>query len=132
MHYARFFSVMVLALCVMSCGEAGPTGDTGVAGDVGPLGAAGPEGPRGVQGRPGPLGAPGHQGPPSQTRIIRVNCALRSCEAQCEMNEVMVTAYCGLGRNDATFLSETSASCGMPPSPANSPLVAVCVRSQGQ
>jgi len=68
----------------------------------------------------------------SQTRVVRVNCATESCQVQCEMGEVMVTAYCGPSRKAATFLSESSASCGLTPSNADSPLVAVCVREQGQ
>jgi hypothetical protein len=132
MHYARLFAVVGISLCVMSCGEKGPEGETGATGDLGPFGAAGPQGPRGPQGRPGPLGPAGPQGPPSQTRVIRVNCAIQACQAECGLHEVLVTAYCGLGRNAATFLTETSASCGMPPGPGNSPLVVVCVRSGGQ
>jgi hypothetical protein len=45
---------------------------------------------------------------------------------------VMVTAYCGPSRHAATFLSENSASCGLTPSNADSPLVAVCVRAHAQ
>jgi hypothetical protein len=62
-------------------------------------------------------------------RIIRVNCSTQSCQTQCEMSEVLVTAYCGPSRHAATFLSENSASCGLTPSNADSPLVAVCVRA---
>jgi len=40
---------------------------------------------------------------------------------------VLVTAYCGIERKPASFLTERSVSCGVVPSAANSPLVAVCV-----
>jgi hypothetical protein len=53
----------------------------------------------------------------------------RTCLAQCESNEVLITAYCGANRRPATFLTERSASCGVVPDPANSPLVAVCASS---
>ena len=55
-----------------------------------------------------------------------------TCQAACEMSEVMVTAYCGPSRHSATFLSENSASCGLTPSNADSPLVALCVRAHAQ
>jgi hypothetical protein len=46
---------------------------------------------------------------------------------QCKDNEVLVTAYCGPTRNAAQFLGERGASCGPEASPANAPLIAVCV-----
>jgi hypothetical protein len=66
-------------------------------------------------------GLPGPPGPASQTRIIRANCALQSCTVQCEQDEVLVTAYCGIKRRPATFLTDTSVSCGITPSPADNP-----------
>jgi hypothetical protein len=42
---------------------------------------------------------------------------------------VLVVAYCGVNRGPATYLTERSASCGVVPNPANSPLVAVCAAS---
>jgi hypothetical protein len=77
-------------------------------------------------------GPPGPPGPASQTRIIRVNCALQSCTTQCEQEEVLVTAFCGIKRRPVTFLTENSVSCGVTPSPADNPLVAVCVRATNQ
>ena len=61
-----------------------------------------------------------------------MNCALQSCQAACEVDEVLVNAFCGVSRKSATFLGENSASCGIAPSAADSPLIAVCVRSQSQ
>jgi hypothetical protein len=49
-----------------------------------------------------------------------------------KVNEVLVTAYCGTARRAARFLTEKSVSCGVVPSPADSPLVAVCAASSGQ
>jgi hypothetical protein len=57
---------------------------------------------------------------------------LQSCVVNCEMNEILVAAYCGASRRAATFLTEISASCGIAPSAATSPLVAVCVRTDSQ
>jgi hypothetical protein len=90
------------------------------------LGGCG-EDSKGPIGPTGPVGAPG---PASETRIVRVNCTTQSCQAQCEMSEVLVTAYCGPSRHAATFLSENSASCGLTPSNAESPLTAICVRAR--
>jgi len=62
-------------------------------------------------------------------RIVRTSCVASTCLAECQPNEVLVTAYCGPNRRAATFLTERSASCGVVPNPANSPLVAVCASS---
>jgi hypothetical protein len=133
MSLARPLAVMAISLCIASCdgqpgpkGEPGPPGSPGPRGDVGPSGVAGPPGPPGL---PGPAGPPG---PASQARVIREACGATACNAQCNIDEVLVTAYCGAGRKPAKFLSENSVSCGVTPSTQDSPLVVVCVRSQGQ
>jgi hypothetical protein len=59
-----------------------------------------------------------------------VNCVATTCVAECTPDEVLVTAYCGPNRTAARFLTERSASCGVVPSAANSPLVAVCAASE--
>jgi hypothetical protein len=115
MRAAHVLSLIAMALFTASCSrEPGPKGD------------AGPPGP------PGPPGPQGPPGPASQTRVIRVNCLQQSCQATCNVDEVLVTAYCGPTRRPAMFLSEVAASCGVAPSAAANPLVAVCVRFQGQ
>jgi hypothetical protein len=121
-----------MSFIVVSCGEGqpGPKGDPGPPGPPGLRGDVGPQGPTGSPGSPGLQGPPGPPGPASQTRIVRVNCVLQSCTAQCEQEEVLVTAYCGIRRRSATFLTENSVSCGITPSSADNPLVAVCVRAQ--
>jgi hypothetical protein len=134
MHPARLLAIIAASLCVVDCGQPGPPGPKG---DAGPPGSTGEAGKQGPPGPPGPNGLPGPPGPPgpaSFTRVIRVNCVLQqSCQAQCNVDEVLVTAYCGAKRKSATFLSEISASCGVVlASATDSPLVAVCVRSQGQ
>ena len=129
----RSFELLFLAaisLCVVSCDQS--------TGPVGEVGMPGPQGPKGGSGSPGPPGSPGPQGPPgpsglrgpSSLRIMRLNCALESCEAGCESDEVLMTAYCGAGRKPPTFLSERSVSCGAAPTSSDSPLVVVCVRQQ--
>jgi hypothetical protein len=124
-------ALAVVVLGLGGCGQnaTGPKGDPGPPGPPGARGDAGPQGPAGLQGPAGPAGPAGSQGPASATRIIRVNCSTETCQVACEMSEVMVTAYCGPSRHAATFLSENSASCGLTPSDADSPLVAVCVRA---
>jgi hypothetical protein len=129
----RSFELLFLAassLCVVSCDQS-----TGIVGEVG---MPGPQGPKGLSGSPGPPGSSGPQGPPgpsgprgpSALRINRLNCSLESCQASCELDEVLMTAYCGAGRKPPTFLSEKSVSCGAAPNSSDSPLVVVCVRSQ--
>ena len=124
----------VLSFVAAGCGQnaSGPKGDPGPPGPPGPRGDIGPQGPPGPPGGPGTQGPPGPPGPASQTRIVRANCALQSCTVQCEQEEVLVTAFCGIRRRPATFLTEHSVSCGISPSPADNPLVAVCVRAASQ
>ena len=135
MRFNRSFyltALTILALGLAGCGrnETGPKGDNGPPGPPGARGDAGPQGPAGPQWPGGPAGPAGPPGAASQTRIVRVNCSTETCQVDCEMSEVMVTAYCGPSRHAATFLSENSASCGLTPSNAESPLVAVCVRTR--
>jgi len=117
-------ALIALSLVLASCERPpGPKGDTGPAGPPGPPGPTS----QGVAGPPGP------PGPASQSRVIRVNCGnAYICQTQCNIDEVPVTAYCGAGRKPATFISENAVSCGVIPSSDDSPLVAVCVRSQAQ
>ena len=42
-------------------------------------------------------------------------------------NEVLVSAYCGPGRNLPTFVGERGITCGIEANAANTPLVAICV-----
>jgi Collagen triple helix repeat (20 copies) len=129
----RFITVVALSLAAVSCDR--PTtssrGEVGSPGPLGPTGDEGPPGPRGAPGSQGTRGAPGSPGDATPTRLIRQNCDLRSCTVQCNGDEVLLGAYCGLKHNSVTFLTENAVSC-TPPSPANSPLVAVCVRPQNQ
>jgi hypothetical protein len=87
------------------------------------------KGPQGDAGPAGPQGPKGDAGPPSPSvRVVKSDC-VAGCTVQCQDNEVLVTAYCGPTRNPAQFLGEKGASCGPAASPANAPLVAVCVGS---
>jgi hypothetical protein len=62
-------------------------------------------------------------------RVVHQNClAPGGCVVTCEADEVLVTAYCGVDRRAATFLTEKSVNCGARPSRTHSPLVAVCAR----
>ncbi len=121
----RLFGAILVCVLIADCSkpEPGPKGEQGPAGPPGPPGQPGAAGPPGPQ---GPQGAQGPAGPASTIRIVKKSCVDSTCIAACEANEVLVTAYCGPNRANANFLTERSASCGVVPNPANSPLVAVC------
>jgi hypothetical protein len=137
--------VLAISLCLASCGQGpeGPKGEPGAAGppgekgEPGPPGPAGPRGERGEPGPPGPAGPagaagatgqPGSAAASSAARIVRANCNATSCTAQCEEDETLLTAYCGTGRNSATYPSERSATCRARTS-ANNPLVIACMKT---
>jgi hypothetical protein len=129
MQCGRLILAGLLMLALAGCGQ-GPKGDPGSPGQPGAKGDTGAAGPPGPVGPPGPPGPQGEQGPPSPTlRVIRNNCLGGACTASCNGNEVLVSAYCGPGRNAATFLGERQVSCGIEATTANAPLVAVCVQS---
>ena len=126
MRAAHLAVAVALLIGLAGCGK-GPQGDAGPAGSQGPKGEAGPVGPAGPPGPAGPAGPQGPQGAPSPSiRVVKSDCT-SGCTIQCQDNEVLVTAYCGPTRNQAQFLGEKAASCGPEASPANAPLVAVCV-----
>lgn len=129
MSLLKLVAALVFSLLVASCGQQGPPGPKGDAGPAGTPGPAGERGATGPPGPPGPQGQPGAPGPAANLRIVRANCVASTCLAECNSNEVLVTAYCGANRKAANFLTERSASCGVVPDPANSPLVAVCASS---
>jgi hypothetical protein len=113
--------VLMLALGLTACGQAQP----------GPQGEPGPPGPAGEVGPAGPAGPPGAAAPAgssSQIRIVRANCTAATCVAQCDDDEELLIAYCGIGRNPATYPSASSASCRARTA-ANNPLVLACVKS---
>jgi hypothetical protein len=85
----------------------------------------GPQGQKGDRGPPGPKGDPGPAG--AGIRVIKADCNERGCIAQCGTDEMLLTAYCGPKRNAAVIPSERSATCRSPV-PANSPIVAACVK----
>lgn len=132
MRIIKIIAVVAVSACIAGCGKAGPPGPKGDSGPAGPEGAKGDTGEAGLPGPPGPQGPPGPPGRSASIRIIRQNCDRAACTAECNDNEVLLTAYCGPGRHTATFLTENSASCGVVPSSANSPLVAVCAASSAQ
>src|SRR5215813_3132450 len=114
MRVWRVLIAMALAGAMMGCGQGqGPKGDPG------------PPGP------PGPKGDPGPPGPPFGIRIVRSNCDATNCSVQCADDEMLLTAYCGARRNAAVIPTERSATCRSPV-PANSPLVAACVKIPAQ
>jgi hypothetical protein len=112
----------------------------------GPQGQPGPAGPPGVQGEQGPAGPPGPAGPAGPAgaattavqggavhgggiRIVRTTCSAASCVAECEANEVVISAWCGVARNPTNFPTERTATCRGGRGPGNNPLIAVCAKS---
>jgi len=74
---------------------------------TGVLGAKGDPGPRGERGPPGPVGPRGDPG----IRVLRHNCAGGNCTLECDDDEVLLTAHCGIGRTPAVYPSQHSALC---------------------
>jgi hypothetical protein len=111
MHVARMLIAIALTGALMSCGQ----------NQQGPKGDPGPPGP------PGPKGDSGPPGPAFGIRVIRANCDATSCTVHCGEDEMLLTAYCGVRRNAAVIPTERSATCRSPV-PANSPLVAACLK----
>jgi Collagen triple helix repeat (20 copies) len=133
--HARSVSLLAAilsCLLIAACGQQGPPGPKGDAGPAGPAGPKGDTGATGAVGPAGPQGVAGAPGPAAAIRILRVNCIASTCVAECNSNEVLVSAYCGPTRNAANFLTERTASCGVIPNAANSPLVAVCAASESR
>lgn len=85
---------------------------------------AGPPGPQGPPGPAGPRGATGDPG----IRIVRLACSTGDCTLQCEPDEVLLTAHCGVGRTQAIYPTEQSALCRSR-STARVEVVAACVRT---
>ncbi|MBX9843601.1 MAG: hypothetical protein K2Z80_17520 [Xanthobacteraceae bacterium] len=88
------------------------------------VGQAGPPGPQGPPGPAGPRGATGDPG----IRIVRLACNTGDCTLQCEPDEVLLTAHCGVGRSQAIYPTEQSALCRSR-STARVEVVAACVRT---
>src|SRR6266851_1104941 len=130
MAICRCLPIVLLCLALAGCGGSSPQSPPGPSGPQGP---PGPKGDAGPPGPPGPVGLQGPPGPPgtaSQTRVIKMNCGTQTCTVGCNVDEVLIAAYCGPSRRAPTVLSESSVSCGIVPSAADSPLVAVCVRAK--
>ena len=126
MRSGHLIVVGLLLTALAGCGQ-GPKGDAGPPGPPGPQGNAGEAGPPGPVGPVGPPGQKGEQGASSPTlRVVRNNCLGGECSASCRGDEILVSAYCGPGRNQATFLGERQVSCGIEANAANAPLIAVC------
>jgi hypothetical protein len=88
----------------------------GAKGDPGPRGEAGPAGPRGPAGQAG-------------IRILRQDCPGGNCDVRCEDSEVLLTAYCGIGRTPAVYTSDSSAICRSRTT-AKVQVVAACVKAR--
>jgi Collagen triple helix repeat (20 copies) len=105
-------------------GDPGPQGPPGATGEAGPPGPPGPMGPPGPPGAAGVAAEPG----PAPVRMVRANCNATACSAQCEQDEELLIAYCGVGRNLANYPTERSATCRAR-TPANNPLVIACMKT---
>jgi hypothetical protein len=60
--------------------------------------------------------------------VVRSSCNPAGCTAECAEDEIVIAAWCGVGRNPATYPSERSASCRSR-SAANNPVTAVCAKA---
>lgn len=126
----RAISVIAVAmtLTLASCGKPEP-GAQGPAGPAGPKGDAGAQGPPGPAGPSGPAGPAGAAGASSLFRLVQTPCkSATDCEVTCRPDELAVTAYCGMKRAPATFLTDQTVSCGINPDTTAGPLVAVCAK----
>jgi hypothetical protein len=86
--------------------------------------ARGEPGARGERGPPGPPGPRGDAG----IRILRHGCEGGNCSVQCEDDEVLLTAHCGIGRTPAVYPTEHSALCRSRAT-ARVEVVAACVKA---
>jgi len=94
---------------------------------VQPQQVIGQPGPRGEQGAPGPAGPRGPAGD-AGIRIARVNCATGNCTVECNNDETILIAHCGVGRAQAVYPTENSALCRSPRSTAKVEIVAACAK----
>jgi hypothetical protein len=111
MDVLRLLMAIALTGTMMNCGQ-------------------GQQGPKGDPGPPGPPGAKGDRGPPGPAlgvRVVKADCNASNCTVRCGDDEMLLTAYCGARRNAAVIPTERSATCRSQV-PANSPLVAACVK----
>jgi hypothetical protein len=88
------------------------------------FGAKGDPGPKGEAGPPGPRGPAGDAG----IRILRQDCPGGNCNVRCDDDEVLLTAYCGIGRTPAVYTSDSSAICSSRTT-ARVQVVAACVKA---
>jgi hypothetical protein len=127
--------VVVFGLVVARSGTPQVTAKPAAPAAVGIVGesaaVAGQPGPRGERGPPGP---PGPRGPAGDAgvRIVRTECVSGNCTAQCEPDEVLLTAHCGVGRAQAVYPTEHSALCRSPRTTAKVEVVAACVKAPRQ
>jgi len=91
------------------------------------VGQPGQPGPRGERGPPGPAGPRGATGA-AGIRIVRSDCNTANCTVECDGDEVLLTAHCGVGRAQAVYPTQHSALCRSR-STARVEVVAACVKS---
>jgi hypothetical protein len=118
-------AIMTLTACGKPAEE--PKGDTGPMGPPGPQGEPGPQGPPGPAGPAGETAATAGQG--GGIHVVRATCSVASCIAQCEADEIVISAWCGAARNPTNFPTEKSATCRGGRGPGNNPLIAICAKS---
>jgi hypothetical protein len=93
--------------------------------------AIGQPGPAGPKGDPGPAGERGQPGAPGDAgvRVVRQACGPAECTVECADGEMLLTAYCGVGRAPAAYPTERSALC-RPRGNARFELVAACAKQR--
>jgi hypothetical protein len=103
---------IAVALVISGCDKPGQQGEVGPAGPPGSPGPQGPAGPPGVSG----------------LRIFEVPCETDSCKGECNNDEFLWLAYCGMTRTAAIYSEGGTATCRVR-GPA---LVVACVKKSGR
>ena len=126
MRISGIVLAIAISVALVGCGQPTP-GPQGPKGDAGPKGDTGAQGAAGSIGPPGPQGPPGTPGASSLFRLVRAPCTNASeCTITCRDDEIVITAFCGTKRGAASYLTDSTVSCGVNPDTTGGPLVAVC------
>ena len=85
-------------------------------------------GPQGERGPAGPAGARGPAGD-APIRILRVDCTAGNCTAECNDDEILLSAYCSPNRSPVAYPTEHSAVCRAQIGRVKVEVVAACLKA---
>jgi hypothetical protein len=130
MRAGAAISILLFAIALGGCGRSEPAvkgekGDPGPVGPVGPAGAPGPPGEAGPRGEPGPSPAIG-----GAVRFTDVVCGQASCEAKCNDDERIATAYAVSPGGTITFEDDRRVTFRPTRRATPSKVVLVCIAQQ--